>query len=410
MERLNFGIEPDNAVRGMRRKSPRLSYEAIASIFIIGMSFATFAIILIKNYNTDLDGHIHLLELHLHHGKFPVPPLYYSSLYLLKQIFFTNYKINTVLILSLSVLWKYKLSLNYISNHIPLPKSDLVVALALVGLMFFFPIYLPGIDGSKLYLGKFTPTIWHNSTAIFAFPFSLLLFFRSIKYIDRPNREDLTLMFLLSILILISKPSFLFAFVPVFPVMYILRKRAFDVNLFNLFIFCLMLTGAIAILAWWIYENGQIDLLLYEGEKTVIFFAPFEVWLNWTNVPHVDFISSFLFLMLYTGFSYHTLFRDWHFSYGLLLLVTALSIFWIFAESGERFAHGNFYWQVPVCMFLVYLVVIKDWLQKVEFKTSVVETIKSLSRRNLVLLSVFFLHVASGGIYLFKLLYFGSFS
>ncbi|HLW32069.1 MAG TPA: hypothetical protein VKX40_07395 [Aequorivita sp.] len=403
-------MESENAVKGWRRKSRWLSYKIIASIFITGMSLATFAIILMKNYSTDLDGHIHLLELHLRNGKFPVPPLYYSGLYFLKQIFLTNYKFNTVVILSLSVLWKYNLALKYIGSYNSLLKSDRVVVLVLVSLMFFFPIYLPGIDGSKLYLGKFTPTIWHNSTAIVAFPFSLLLFFRSIKYIERPNRKDLMLIFLLSVLILITKPSFLFAFIPVFPFMYIMRKQVIDVHLFSLSIYCLIMTVGISSMAWWIYKKGQLDNLLYGGEKTEVLFAPFEVWLNWTNVPHLDLITSLLFLVLYVGFNHHTLLKDWHFGYGLSLLIAGLSMFLILAESGERFAHGNFYWQVPICLFMVYLVVVKDWLRTVEVKPSILETIKGLTERNKVLLCVFFLHVASGGIYLFKLLYFGSFS
>lgn len=407
---MNLGMKPGNMPKVLKSISGWVPYEIITSTFIIGASLVTFSVILAENYNTDLDGHIHLLELHLQNGKFPVPPLYYSGLYLLKQIFFTNYKVNTVLLLSLSVLWKFELSLKYISNYTQLKKSDLNVVLVLVGLMFFFPVYLPGIDGSKLYLGKFTPNIWHNSTAIFAFPFSLLLFFRSIKYIERPNRKDLTLLFLLSFLILMSKPSFLFAFIPVFPVMYILRKKVIDVHLFNLSILCLIMTSALVVMAWWIYKNGQLDILLYGGEKTEVLFAPFEVWLNWTNVPHLDLMTSFLFLMLYIGFNYRRLLKDWYFGYSLLLLIVVVFVFWGFAESGERFAHGNFYWQVPVCVFLVYLVVVKDWLGMVTVKRSIKETIRALNTRNRILLYAFSLHVASGGVYLFKLLYFGSFS
>src|SRR5690606_19096633 len=114
---------------------------------------------------------IYVLELHLENGKFPVPPFYYAGLYLMKEVFSTNYLVNTVLLLSFSVLWKFNLAKKYIGAY-NIRLSDIGM-LVLVGMMFFFPVYLPGIDGSKLYLGKFTPTIWHNSTIIFAFPFSL---------------------------------------------------------------------------------------------------------------------------------------------------------------------------------------------------------------------------------------------
>lgn len=53
-------------------------------VFMI--SSFTFSIIFVQGYPTDLGAHINILKKHLEIGGFPVPPLYYFSLYLMKLI------------------------------------------------------------------------------------------------------------------------------------------------------------------------------------------------------------------------------------------------------------------------------------------------------------------------------------
>ncbi|MEX2591337.1 MAG: hypothetical protein WD426_01095, partial [Anditalea sp.] len=109
-----------------------------------------------------MDAHIAILEKHLQVEAFPVPPLYYFALYLMQLFMDTNYMINTVLILSIAVVWKFSIANQYLINQLKgKPFPGLVISLLIFSLLFFFPIYVAGIDGSKLYLGKFTPTIWH---------------------------------------------------------------------------------------------------------------------------------------------------------------------------------------------------------------------------------------------------------
>ena len=85
-------------------------------------------------------------------------------------------------------------------------------------LMFFSPVFIYFFDGSIMYLGKFTSTIWHNSTTIFVFPFCLLLFIESLKYLKKPGEYSALKLLGISILIFLSKPSFLFSFIIVFPI------------------------------------------------------------------------------------------------------------------------------------------------------------------------------------------------
>lgn len=328
----------------------------------------------------------------------------------MNKVFSTGYVFNTVFVLSIAVWWKYKIAEKYITDQAGgIKRYKHLAPLLIGGLVFFFPIYMPGIDGSKLYLGKFTPNVWHNSTTIFAFGFSVLLFIKSVKYIDQPTNTNLGWLLLFGILVLSSKPSFMFVFLPCFPLAYVWKNREIDVHLLKVALSVIFFIIGVAVLKRMIYTNGEIDRLLYGGENTQIVVAPFEVWLFWTDQPILDITSSFLFLILFMVFYLKSIMNDWHFQYAFLLGVAGLIVFWTFAESGERFAHGNFYWQIPICLFIIYLVLIKHWIQMVDVKSTLVKTIKAFRKPDLILLLVFSLHVVSGGIYLFKLLYFGSF-
>src|SRR5690606_13968465 len=104
------------------------------------------------------------------------------------------------------------------------------------------------------------------------------------------------------------------------------------------------------------------------------------------------------------------LITDWHFQYVMILSLASLLVFWTFAESGERLPHGNFYWQIPICFFLVNLVLIKHLVQLTEIKKNFRTSVKAMHKPVLILFGAFSVHVLSGGVYLLKLLYFGSFS
>src|SRR5690606_31440131 len=177
------------------------------------------------------------------------------SILTLDWILSAEYIFNTVLILSLFVVWKFLLAQKYLMESIP--KSHMVlVSLLLLGLMFYFPVYVPGIDGSKLYLGKFTPTIWHNSTTIFAFAFSVLMFLKSIKYVEDPNNKSLLVLFLLGMLVLISKPSFLFVFIPCFPIVFAVKHQIWNINLLKITVLCGIFLIGLFGLKWVIYTNS----------------------------------------------------------------------------------------------------------------------------------------------------------
>jgi len=87
-----------------------------------------------------------------------------------------------------------------------------------LSLMFVFAIPLPGyfVNGF-FYIGNFVPNVWHNSTTIFLFPFAIILFYLSYMQLITFSHKRNLWIFILIILNVFIKPSFLFVFICVYP-------------------------------------------------------------------------------------------------------------------------------------------------------------------------------------------------
>jgi hypothetical protein len=81
-----------------------------------------------------------------------------------------------------------------------------------------------------MYLSKFVPLVWHNSTTILLFPFAILLFWKQLKMLDTKNEisaKEIAVINILVVLNLLIKPSFIFAYAPV-TFMFLMNKKAFQ--------------------------------------------------------------------------------------------------------------------------------------------------------------------------------------
>ena len=153
-------------------------------ILVIGIYFFTLAF-MIKYYDVqsfDIKVHIFYMMDYLAEGKFPAPPGYYFIIYVVDT--FVQYKYPYVLAALLTLTffswWKYKITFSWLQKELNLDYR--AIFLLVFSMLFLSPIFIPAIDDFYWYLGKFTPTIWHNSTIIAVFPFSILLFIQSLKW------------------------------------------------------------------------------------------------------------------------------------------------------------------------------------------------------------------------------------
>ncbi|MBC6367509.1 hypothetical protein [Algoriphagus sp. AK58] len=326
--------------------------------FMLGLYFFTLAY-MIKFYDVqsfDIKVHNFLLLDYLKEGYFPSPPGYYGAIFLLDKLIWYKYPLvlSALLILTASFWWKYHLSFTWIQESLQL-KKNLTFFLTL-SLLFLSPIFIPSIDGSYWYLGKFTPTIWHNSTLIAVFPFCILLVRETLDWLENPQRKKLINLLALSVLIMLIKPSFLFCYIPAFPIYAWLQNPREKKRLFT----SLGLSGIVLFLLFlekkWIFDLDPMIAKMYSPEeRSDVVINPFRVHLHFSKEPFFDFLTSFPTTSVFLAFWGKKAFRSRFFGFSFLLLGFALAVYLILAETGFRELHGNFYWQIPVALFLHYL-------------------------------------------------------
>ncbi|MCS5489011.1 hypothetical protein [Algoriphagus limi] len=143
--------------------------------------------------------------------------------------------------------------------------------------------------------------------------------------------------------------------------------------------------------------NPNQSPFFYFGEKGQILFQPFAVWTYFSESPVLDILSSFFVLFLSVILFGKVLLQDLEFKFSSLIAIISILIYFLFAEGPERFLHSNFYWQIPISLFMLYVVMLKILLK--EFEKEGVKGSKQLWKFKVVGLG-YFLHILSGGYYL----------
>lgn len=347
--------------------------------------------------STDLKSHVFLYQNLLEEGKFPIPPLYYWTIDIVDSVFRYKYAFVSaaILVLTLSVIFKFWMVKIYLVQE-KFSKLDWWQHLTISGLIFFFPIYTYIYEGKFWYLGKFTPNVWHNSTTIFVFPFSILLFLSSLKWIETKENKWLGAQFVFGLLVLLAKPSFLFVFIPAMPFVFWLYHKKFDVNLlWGIGLVTFLLMGVLS-QKWLLYDNtpGNIPVFTLASSSKIV-VAPFQVWEFYSENKLLELLTSFLFLIVASILYGKKLVKDYQFIFTLLMVFGSVLIFLTIAESGGRMFDANFYWQVPISMFLLNMVIVKHLIR-----------FNELNWKTLICYVVFLLHVITGFLYLYRLIVF----
>ncbi|GMQ34306.1 hypothetical protein Ataiwa_25780 [Algoriphagus taiwanensis] len=324
------------------------------NLFLLGLfGFTIYFLIRYGQYGVDIKLHNLYLEEYLDRGFFPIPPGYYFLIYLLDLLFRIKYPfvLSSLLVLTFFIWWKYRIMLAWLSDGQKQKiNSNHLLALALV---FIGPIVLPAVDREFWYFGKFSPTVWHNSTLIAVLPFSLILFSKTILWWENRAQRFPWAILGLGLLILAIKPSFLFCFVPLFPLFSALyfspKGKPFAYSCLVSF-FLLAGIGFEKIL---VYNWDPIILEDYsEEELPKIAIQPFKVWLHYAFEPFWDFFSSFSLSILFLLLWGKKAFQNKKFTFSFFLLLLALLIYFLFAETGFRQWHANFFWQIPITLLI----------------------------------------------------------
>ncbi len=380
-----------------------IPYYLLLATFILASTI--FFIIIYREVPTDLQEHVIFLVKSLDKQTFPTPPFYYWCIYLFSgfssDIQILNY--TAVVFLGGCVAAKYWVSYTSTraimqSNNYLLDKT--LLALIVFSMLFTVPIFYNYYSVYKrMMVGKLPINVWHNSTVISVLPFSILLYYYSLRYINQisNNWREVSIILFLGVLNILIKPSFLFAFIPVFPLM-VLAQKGWARDFWLSLLISVILFGALLLEYYIIYV---LEDHVFK-EKTSVIVAPFEVWSYWsTNLP-LDILASILFPLTVSLFFWKDIIKSTYIQYAIFLFLVATFIGAMLMETGIRAYHGNFNWQVIITNYILFLV----------FSLFAAHKIKLLGLKNIksiIMILVYLAHLGSGFIYLLKILYYKSF-
>ncbi len=354
-------------------------------------------------YRSDIPLHSILLNQHLESGSFPFPPLYYLAIYLISGFSQHADTLNNAgtLVLALAVGAKYRTTTMVLFEEAGRSKMrDQLAAAGGFIMLFSAPFFF---DLDRMYLGKLATNVWHNSTTIAVMPFVVAMFYISYRVFTTNNKSPryFIYIFILGVLSLLIKPSFLFAFIPVFAVM-ALRVFGWRSKTFHYALACsALLFAAVLIQYYLIYLQGPSGVR-YDQEQSGITFAPFAYWKIYSENILLDSLLSVAYPLTACLLFGKNLLRQKYFQFALLLFITALALGILLFETGPRSGHGNLFWQVVMCNYLLFICTLKFHLEKIH--------ILGVRNFRVVLLSLIFLaHVGAGMIYILKYYHTGSY-
>jgi hypothetical protein len=223
-----------------------------------------------------------------------------------------------------------------------------LAALATVALFAFAPLPHP-VDGS-IYLGQIAPNVWHNTTFTLAWAPNLLLFLAVTRALGRPvTAGAVALVAALAALSLGAKPSFFIVLTPALAVWGLLHPgliRRIAV------LWALPLTMFAAYYVWLL--PGDVETAIMPGAVWGL-FSP--------SIPVSIAVSTMGFGVAALAYG-RALTADPRIGLAALAVLAGIVQFYLLAEPGERFAHGNYAWAMHQAMAVLLVAVIAFLLRQ----------------------------------------------
>ena len=394
----------DNNTKNMKKN--------LDTIILFAFFMGVFTI-LMYSVHTDMQAHIkHIVDINNNEKSYPPNFAFYWLVNILSGFSDKYMRPVTILLMSVVSVIKYIVSKRIIAELNPSvffeQSHSRILNLIAISLFFCFAIPDPYsfLILNKMYLGRFAPIVWHNSTTIMLFPFAILLFWRQLKVfesVDNLKIRDVIILNVLVFLNIVIKPSFIFVYAPV-TLLFILKNTTKYSIRKTLLILTPIVTAAIIIaLQYFLIYILQIGSI-QEERSSIALSYPFTVistWIPKWYVP-ISLLLSFT-LPIYTMIFYKEIFKFKPFIYSLHLTITGIIISAIIIEEGPRMYHGNFGWQNVICSYLLFL-------STLSFLAPKFISANSRSKKDIIALVILTLHVLSGILYLTKIISTKSFS
>jgi hypothetical protein len=326
---------------------------------------------------TDIDAHIDVVH-GVMLGTMKMPPnfLYYRTVAMLGG-FSTDLSVLSwaaVVVLALATTAKACLTMLIMRamTHDVAPK---VIAWMALALLVIFPLpALSNILGLNFYLGQLPPNVWHNSTTTFLMPVALLLFYLNYRYAFQYERRLFGWVLGLGLISLFIKPSYFIALLP-----------ATALHLACIYGMSRDSVRRILPLALGLVALGMLYLLVFEKQVGLIQDEPsyltLDPFMAWQVALSTDLrvevtpllMGAMVITALLTSFALPLglwVVGAWPRDNGMVLNATigtivAMVIYLLLAETGPRAIHGNFFWQVVVCHYILLMVLATSIVQRI---------------------------------------------
>jgi hypothetical protein len=265
-------------------------------------------------------------------------------------------------------------------------------------LLFSLPL-----SNEAWYLGTLPPNVYHNSTIISAMPFSVLAFAYGARRLSSDSASGLADDLLLSLMLVIGaifKPSYAFAFLPAFAILFALKYRFRLPPLFRLTLVLLPVGLVIAGQLAWTNHHPEDTL---DGASRLAFAFPAGWRMFVPTYSGWQVLACAVGSFLLPGAAY-SLRPDWlrrpaH-RLALLSLLVGFGLFLVVYETGTRALHGNFVWQVVAANHVLHWLIVIETLAWIPANVSE-------QRKRTVLRCLIALEVVSGIAYLIRAVFLG---
>jgi hypothetical protein len=372
-----------------------IEYVIYSFLFLFFVRLVNMQIISGPDYGT----HLNIIDKYIQ-GHFYIPhPGFHITIFCLSKITSISYASITPFFMALIIILTIFLTKKILIYLSPGISSPFIYLLFSIAINFVIAIYIPSFN-RKMYLGQWSPNIWHSPTMTLLKPFALLFFFWLIQFLKDHDNFKRGILFLTSVSLLLGtfiKPSFVICLIPAVT-LYMLFFRFKEFNLY-LKIFWIFLPSLL-FLSYQFIET-------YNLENTSSYFHD-KIILTWFGVDKIYtkniLISSLLVLVFplsILAFSFRRLKQNIPLLLSWILIVTSFFISNVFAES-IKFRAGAFIFSYIICLFILFVFSLSEYL------SWFVECKKNRLKISLAGI-VFSFHLFSGILYSLKLFLHGSF-
>lgn len=215
--------------------------------------------------------------------------------------------------------------------------------------------------GYAVTMGHFSPNEWRNPTTLVARPFGMIAFICLAKLLEEPEKgkkKKFLIYIIASSLSVLAKPSFLQMFIPGIGIYMIfeliMSKNKKKELLIEYSKIAVASIPAVLIIFFQFFCNF--------GDNNHLGISWLEYWSTHTHSMTLSMLMAFAFPIYFLIIDHKRLFSLIEVRLAIAMQTVAWMEGALLIETGSRRLHGNFVWANSLAMFLLFAVLMKEFL------------------------------------------------